>query len=77
MVNYLSEGNIYEYSLQKWSSQKIPILSDGLITQAVLSSDKNWIAFEDGFGLKLVESPFTEEPMKVLERISRDWIFIF
>lgn len=74
---YLSQGNIQQYSLRKWSAEKLSIQSDGDILQATLSPDQQWLAFQDKNGLKIVEQPFINQPV-VISAIQHEQIrFLF
>jgi hypothetical protein len=60
---YFSGGEIRHFHMQDWSEEIIPVQSNGEIQYAAFNPDQTWLAFQDGEGKKLVENPFTGQPI--------------
>jgi len=74
---FFANGSVQRYNLQNWSSEKIPVQSNGDILQAALSPNQNWLAFQDKSGINIVEYPFTGQPLTVSIIQSDVFNFIF
>jgi hypothetical protein len=67
---YLADGSIQKYNLQTWSSQELPVQSEGAIIEAVLSPDQKWLAVKDTAGIKVFEYPYSSPPIGVFPLIA-------
>lgn len=74
---YLAQGSIQEYDMLTWTSEKLPVQSEGEIVEAALSPDQSWLAYLDEIGIKILAYPFNQQSVSITSNQSVGANFLF